>query len=142
MAPRASAALLVFLSLFLSSFTSMVLEAFDKTELDLNARLSQPDLLRGWLRKQGEKVKSWKRRYFEQDRASLKLFYYESDSGTSRALGFIELHEIQDIYQASALQLDVVTPSRIYHLQVLLPGSIELGRDQVQLANNAFSNNG
>jgi len=74
--------------------------------------------LKGILKKQGEdSLKSWKTRYFVQKED--KLFYFKSESvSTGEALGFIDLAEVIDVKAGDPTKFQVITPSRVYYLQV------------------------
>ena len=76
----------------------------------------KPKLIEGYLKKQGDKgiVKTYKSRYFKQ--VDDKIYYYKKKENILQPLGNIELESIMEFYTTDK-GFDIVTPTRIYHLQ-------------------------
>lgn len=79
-----------------------------------------PTALQGHLKKQGEDMlKSWKKRYFKQTGEKLYYFNEENDLNPN---GFIDLTQITQILPINQTQFDLLSPKRVYHLQVIPRG--------------------
>eukprot|EP00048_Salpingoeca_helianthica_P005630 m.89768 g.89768 ORF g.89768 m.89768 type:complete len:759 (-) comp13673_c1_seq1:46-2322(-) len=82
---------------------------------------------RGWLTKQGKKVKSWKRRYFVLGEDA-NLTYYDDDRASHAHLGVVDMHTATAVRLGSecewkdnkavheAVRIEIVVPGRQYQI--------------------------
>ena len=73
-------------------------------------------LKEGWLLKQSKKLKKWQKRYFVLDNVAL----YYCRSPTSVPDGFFAIRRCQFHYSEKTCCFDVITPSRVFRMQVCL----------------------
>ncbi|KAK5577454.1 hypothetical protein RB653_002395 [Dictyostelium firmibasis] len=99
-----------------------ILESTTRNRQASQQELPKPQMLCGYLKKQGDKglVRSFKKRWFQQ--RDTKLFYYEKE-GDSEPYGLVNLPDMISVKTVDS-GFELATPSRVYIFQVFKPSDL------------------